>query len=85
MDFEGTELVESYGRCFEVYGRGDGLRPNALYIADYLLKMIVIGEAGSGKTCCVGQFIHGSCEWIEWAAVSTSPTRANLTDSAMYL
>lgn len=29
---------------------------------DYLLKMIVIGEAGSGKTCCVHQFIHDSCE-----------------------
>ena len=42
---------ESYGLC--------GARP---LTPDYLLKFLVIGNANSGKSCLLHQFIEGKCE-----------------------
>jgi len=33
-----------------------------IYFADFLFKFLVIGSAGTGKSCILHQFIEGKCE-----------------------
>lgn len=38
--------------------------------ADYLFKFLIIGSAGSGKSCLLHHFIESKCEYIHYAQVS---------------
>lgn len=35
-----------------------------LYLSDYLFKFLIIGSAGSGKSCLLHHFIEQKCEYL---------------------
>lgn len=37
---------------------------NFIYFADFLFKFLVIGSAGTGKSCILHQFIEGKCKLL---------------------
>jgi hypothetical protein len=62
---DGTELIEAYGQC-PISLRPLAPRPPQLGLTsrptlDFLLKFIIIGEAGSGKSCLLHHFIQNTC------------------------
>lgn len=56
-------MAESYGtqmrNVWRVAGRGLTERP--IFVLDFLLKFLIIGEAGSGKSCILHYFIENKC------------------------
>jgi hypothetical protein len=60
---DGTELVEAYGNLSlpsRSSSLSSGLTHTFLSI-DFLCKMIIIGEAGTGKSCLLHHFIQSTC------------------------
>ncbi len=35
-----------------------------VYVSDFLFKFLVIGSAGTGKSCILHQFIENKCKWV---------------------
>lgn len=54
--------------------KGGGLTGNCP--PDYLLKVVVIGESGTGKSCLLHQFLHSTCPSFLVASCQRSETRS---------
>ena len=50
-------LIQCFLYHFSVFEMSDPISPHDLY--DYLFKFLVIGSAGTGKSCLLHQFIEG--------------------------
>lgn len=57
-------MGESYGESQKKMSRGTKTITNQmeLFFADYLFKFLIIGSAGSGKSCLLHQFIENKCK-----------------------
>lgn len=51
--------------------RGGELTPIGVLFSDFLFKFLVIGSAGTGKSCILHQFIENKCEYQQRCAVGS--------------
>lgn len=83
-----TDFMKSYNRnlrmdvyisCFRV------VFIVCLCFSDFLFKFLVIGNAGTGKSCLLHQFIEKKCKWHQMVTVSSvSPLKIALLLSFVY-